>query len=192
MPSDFGDESGEKFCDWLMDIGQQAGEDAMQAAAHKLTIALKKTKGDITDEDVSPMWARLSLDELSQLEGFDNIKQILEAQLNESGVEHSFFIEEKTGKESLLFKHEDAGKVDRVFDELIEDVDKSLTRASAELAKSQEANKAQEKRVERDAEPLDKRVSRVRSSSAALESSHSKERSRDAGREDKFQEVKTK
>ena len=45
MPSDFGDESGEKFCDWLMDIGQQAGQEAMHAAARKLSVALKHTKG---------------------------------------------------------------------------------------------------------------------------------------------------
>ena len=47
MPSDFGDESGEKFCDWLMDIGQQAGQEAMHAAARKLSVALKHTKGDL-------------------------------------------------------------------------------------------------------------------------------------------------
>ena len=34
MPSDFGDESGEKFCDWLMDIGQQAGQEAMHAVSY--------------------------------------------------------------------------------------------------------------------------------------------------------------
>ena len=68
MPSDFGDESGEKFCDWLMDIGQQAGQEAMHAAARKLSVALKQTKGDLGVDEAEPKWARLNLDELSNME----------------------------------------------------------------------------------------------------------------------------
>lgn len=192
MPSDFGDESGEKFCDWLMDIGQQAGQEAMHAAAHKLSVALKRAKGDLDVDDAEPKWARLNLDELSKMEGYDSIKQILAKQLDDSGVDYSFFIDEKTGKESLLFKHEDASKVDRVFDELIEDVDKSLERADAQLSRDKELTKTQAKETSRDSEPLEKRSARVRASSAALEAERSQGRGRDIGREDKFQEVKTK
>ena len=192
MPSDFGDESGEKFCDWLMDIGQQAGQEAMHAAAHKLSVALKRAKGDLDVDDAEPKWARLNLDELSKMEGYDSIKQILAKQLDDSGVDHSFFIDEKTGKESLLFKHEDASKVDRVFDELIEDVDRSLKRADAQLSRDKEPTKTQAKEAGRDSEPLEKRSARVRASSAALEAERGQGHGRDIGREDKFQEVKTK
>lgn len=192
MPSDFGDESGEKFCDWLMDIGQQAGQEAMHAGAHKLSVALKHTKGDLGVDDDEPKWARLNLDELSKMEGYGSIKQILTKQLDDSGVGHSFFVDEKTGKESLLFKHEDASKVDRVFDELIEDVDKSLERADAQLSRSKEPTKTQTKETSRDSEPLEKRSARVRASSAVLEAERGQGRGRDIGREDKFQEVKTK
>lgn len=192
MPSDFGDESGEKFCDWLMDIGQQAGQEAMHAAAHKLSVALKRTKGDLGVDDAEPKWARLNLDELSKIEGYDSIKQILGKQLEDAGVEHSFFVDDKTGQESLLFKHEDASKVDRVFDELIDDVDKSLERVNEELSKGRQPAKNKEKETSRDSEPLEKRSARVRASSAALEAERSQGRGRDIGREDKFQEVKTK
>ena len=192
MPSDFGDESGEKFCDWLMDIGQQAGQEAMHAAAHKLSVALKRTKGDLGVDDAEPKWARLNLDELSKMEGYDSIKQILGNQLEDAGIEHSFFADGKTGQESLLFKHEDASKVDRVFDELIEDVDKSLERADAQLSQDMESVKSKTKETSRDSEPLEKRSARVRASSAALEAERGQGRGRDVGREDKFQEVKTK
>ena len=145
MPSDFGDESGEKFCDWLMDIGQQAGQEAMHAAARKLSVALKHTKGDLGVDEAEPKWARLNLDELSKMEGYDSIKQILDKQLEDAGVEHSFFVDDRTGQESLLFKHEDASKVDRVFDELIEDVDRSLERADTQLSRGEEPAKTQTK-----------------------------------------------
>lgn len=192
MPSDFGDESGEKFCDWLMDIGQQAGQEAMHAAARKLSVALKHTKGDLGVDEAEPKWARLNLDELSKMEGYDSIKQILDNQLEDAGVEHSFFVDDRTGQESLLFKHEDASKVDRVFDELIEDVDRSLERADTQLSRGEEPAKTQTKETSRDSEPLEKRSARVRASSAALEAGRSQGRGRDIGREDKFQEVKTK
>lgn len=192
MPSDFGDESGEKFCDWLMDIGQQAGQEAMHAAARKLSVALKHTKGDLGVDNTEPKWARLNLDELSKMEGYDSIKQILDKQLEDAGVEHSFFADAKTGQESLLFKHEDASKVDRVFDELIDDVDRSLERADQQLSQGKEPVKTKTKETNRDSEPLEKRSARVRASSAALEAERGQGRGRDIGREDKFQEVKTK
>ena len=141
---------------------------------------------------LSLKWARLNLDELSKIEGYDSIKQILGKQLEDAGVEHSFFVDDKTGQESLLFKHEDASKVDRVFDELIDDVDKSLERADAQLSRGEEPAKTQTKETSRDSEPLEKRSARVRASSAALEAERSQGRGRDIGREDKFQEVKTK
>ena len=36
MPSDFGDESGERLVDWLEYIGQSAGDNVMCASAEKL------------------------------------------------------------------------------------------------------------------------------------------------------------
>lgn len=190
MPSDFGDESGEKFCDWLLQIGQDAGRDAMQSAAKRLSVALKKTKGGLGEEGTQerPEWARLKLDELTELEGYDTIKQIIDENLNEVGIDHEFFHDEKTGAEALVFRVEDAGKVARVFDELIDDVDKSLDAADSRLDHSRE--KQAEHDVDRDAESLEKRVARVRQASEALDSGRKK--TREVGREDKFQEVKTK
>lgn len=193
MPSDFGDESGEKFCDWLMKIGQDAGQDAMHAAARKLSIALKKTKGDTAPEYVEKVeWARLNMVELETIEGYDSIKQILQKALTKADIDHSFMTDKQTGHESLLFRVEDAGKVDRVFDELIGDVETSLRRADAELSKGDEPDKAKAKETSRDDEPLDARATRVRESAKALEGSHDRSRERASEREDKFAEVRAK
>ncbi len=193
MPSDFGDESGEKFCDWLMKIGQDAGQDAMHAAAKKLSIALRKTKGDTAAEYVEKVeWARLNMVELETIEGYDSIKQILQKALTEADIDHSFMTDKQTGHESLLFRVEDAGKVDRVFDKLISDVATSLRRADEQLSKGDEPVKTKVTETNRDEEPLDRRVSRVRESAKALEGSHDRSRGRASGREDKFAEVRTK
>lgn len=169
-----------------------AGRDAWFGAAVRADLQRARRAIDLDVDDAEPKWARLNLDELSKMEGYDSIKKILAKQLDDSGVDHSFFIDEKTGKESLLFKHEDASKVDRVFDELIEDVDKSLERADAQLSRDKELTKTQAKEAGRDSEPLEKRSARVRASSAALEAERGQGHGRDIGREDKFQEVKTK
>ena len=104
MASDFGDESGEQLFDWMLRVGQDAGEDAMRKTASKLVSALKKTKGDIVgdgeaiSESEKPEWARLSLDELSSVEGYETIREILHSRLQEAGVEHGIHHDEKTGR----------------------------------------------------------------------------------------------
>lgn len=39
MPSDFGDESGEKLFDWMLRLGQEAGQAAMTHSAARVSKA---------------------------------------------------------------------------------------------------------------------------------------------------------
>lgn len=192
MPSDFGDESGEKLFDWMLDIGQMAGQDAMHAAARKLTVALKHVKGDLDAGEGSPEWASLNLDELTQVENYDNIRQILDKHLDDAGVEHRFFTDQRSEKQSLLFRHEDAGKVDRVFEELIDDAQASLEKADQTLSKGSERAETKTKETSRDSEPLEKRAARTRVSAAALEAGRGRGKSRTPDRADRAQELRTK
>ena len=211
MASDFGDESGEQLFDWMLRVGQDAGEDAMRKTASKLVNALKKTRGDIvgdgeaTSESEKPEWARLSLDELNSVEGYETIREILHSRLQEAGVEHGIHHDEKTGRDSLLFPIDDAAKVSDVFDGLIDDAQETCERASDRLAQQREADKENDQEAvgkrdgkdarqasERDGEPLDARCERVRASSAALEHERGRDKGRETGKEAKFREVRTK
>ena len=80
MPSDFGDESGEKLVDWMMQVGQDMGDAAMQASANKLSEAFRNVRGDIGSTSVTALsdngsqaqgreWARLDMHEFVELAG---------------------------------------------------------------------------------------------------------------------------
>lgn len=47
MPSDFGDESGEKLFDWMVRVGQEAGQAAMSHGAARVSMAFRNSVGEI-------------------------------------------------------------------------------------------------------------------------------------------------
>ena len=50
MPSDFGDESGEKLFDWMVRVGQEAGQAAMSHGAARVSMAFRNSVGEIGRE----------------------------------------------------------------------------------------------------------------------------------------------
>lgn len=46
MTNDFGDDSGEKLVDWMIRIGQDAGEAAMMASGERLASAFRRARGE--------------------------------------------------------------------------------------------------------------------------------------------------
>lgn len=50
MPSDFGDESGEKLFDWMVRVGQEAGQAAMSHGAARVSMAFRNSVGEIDRE----------------------------------------------------------------------------------------------------------------------------------------------
>ena len=44
MPSDFGDESGEKLFDWMLRLGQEAGQAAMTHSAARVSMAFRSRR----------------------------------------------------------------------------------------------------------------------------------------------------
>ena len=48
MPSDFGDESGEKLFDWMLRVGQEAGQAAMSHGAARVSMAFRNSVGEIS------------------------------------------------------------------------------------------------------------------------------------------------
>lgn len=144
MASDFGDEAGEKLFDWMLRIGQEAGENAMTNSAKRLKEALRsardKTQGtDRTGED----WAKLNMEEFKALPEYETIKDVIAQKLDAAGVEHSFY-ENKAGESWLLFRVANAQDVSRVFGELEEQADQALDKAKA----SPEMEKVRRERLE--------------------------------------------
>ena len=169
MASDFGDESGQQLTDWLLRIGQDGGQKAMERAADRFATALKHAKdgrSEVKPEDVGKdgkEWAKLDLAEFTKIDGFEDLQQIMSDKLKSSGVEHLFFDDHINGKNYLLFKVEDAARLAESFDELIKETKGAYERAS-------EAREgAQEKRHGKDGRPLEERAEEARKASDSLD-----------------------
>ncbi|WP_283171486.1 hypothetical protein [Curtanaerobium respiraculi] len=122
MASDFGDESGEKLFDWLLRIGQDAGEQAMLQSADKLANAFRKAREGIDGEakaaatsDVRE-WAKLDMKNFAELPQYKSLKEIISGELASRGIEHVFA--EEAGSDFLVFKAKDVHEIADVFHQL--------------------------------------------------------------------------
>lgn len=176
MPSDYGDEAGEKLFDYLLRLGQDAGEYAMAETANRLSEAFRKARNGIPASveghaqgavnAESPKWAKLSMKEFEALPQYDSIKDIIAAGLDKGGIEHDFYSDKK-GVEYLLFKVEDAPEVSDVF----ENLEQNTQKAFEEAMKARGVTREQI----RDMEPLSKKVEAARSAAKALDGNETRE-----------------
>lgn len=170
MATDFGDESGEKLFDWMLKIGQDAGEQAMLASAERLKNAFKNARGEISGssekgpEEIAE-WAKLSMEQFAELPEYESIKEIIDEKLNQQSIEHNFFND--GGKEYLLFRVEDAPDVSRTFEDLEEQTDIACDKALESRGKTREQV--------RDSQPLEQRAAEAREGAKAVEAARGKE-----------------
>ncbi len=191
MPSDFGDESGEKLFDWMMDIGQEAGKEAMAGSAARMAMALRNAAGDAARKgvepgkgeaaDAVPEWAKLNLRELKELPEFDTVKDAIAAKLDREALAHEFY--EEGGKSFLVFKVDEAPEVARCFNELADEAGRAYKQAERELARDQargNPGKARDasatKMAEADKEPLADRVEAFKRSAELAEQARGRAR----------------
>lgn len=173
MPSDFGDESGEKLFDWMLKVGQDASEAALLSSAEKLKSAFKNARGEVGQaaslegQEQSVQWAKLRLAEFEALPEYETVKEAIDSKLSSQKIEHDFFTDQK-GHDFLLFRVEDAPDVSRAFQDLEEQTDRAADRALKERGKTREDA--------RDAEPLDERAASARKNSKALDEAREPER----------------
>lgn len=164
MASDYGDESGEKMLDNFTRFGERMGEEAMRNRADRLHEAFEHAKSCASEKGTPwnepSEWAKLDMREFREIEGYDEIKQIIESKMRACGVETAWFEDKENSKEYLLFRIADAQDVWRGFDELAKETEGAKERA-AENLKRDVARK-------RDERPLDERAEQARQASEQL------------------------
>lgn len=146
MASDFGDDSGEKMLDNFNRFAERMGEEAMRRRAEKFIQACEHAKsasakgGNGSDEPTE--WAKLDMREFQDIEGYDELKPIIDGKLDAHGADHTWFTDPKTGKEYLLFRIRDAREVWNSFDELSKESVEAEKRASQHLKREVEKTRA--------------------------------------------------
>lgn len=201
MASDFGDEAGQELYDWMIRIGQDAGGKAMSDAAGKLVQALRNARSGLGSEAETadaerPEWAKLDMAEFKELPEYESVQAAMSAKLDSAGLAHSFIDDQSNGKTYLLFRMEDAERLDGCLGELIEQAEAAERRASEEIAREAERQARESERDDErdqddpDKEPLEKQAEYARAASEQLERERSGGRA--AEREPRFQENRSK
>ncbi len=187
MPSDFGDESGEKLFDWMLRLGQEAGQAAMAHSAARVSMAFRNAVGEIGHGQSAAAgieraseateWAKLNLHEFKGLPEFETIKEIIDANLDREALSHEFFSEGE--KSYLIFRVGDAPEVARCFDELAQETTQAAKKAEQQLSREKgHASGARDLEVlkEPDKEPLQDRVEAFKKSAEPVERAHGRSR----------------
>ena len=187
MPSDFGDESGEKLFDWMLRLGQEAGQAAMAHSAARVSMAFRNAVGEIGHGQSAAAgieraseateWAKRTLHEFKGLPEFETIKEIIDANLDREALSHEFFSEGE--KSYLIFRVGDAPEVARCFDELAQETTQAAKKAEQQLSREKgHASGARDLEVlkEPDKEPLQDRVEAFKKSAELVERAHGRSR----------------
>mgnify|MGYP007081923260 FL=1 len=158
MATDFGDESGEKLFDWMLRVGQEAGQEALAKSAKGLAEAIRSTCASIEKSEGSgdaaaktTEWAKLSMREFEDLPEYETLADMISSQLKKEGVEHAFANER--GKRFLVFKANEAPSVAQAFRRIEESIPEACERAKGALAKG---------------EPLKERAARARAAAEQI------------------------
>lgn len=186
MAGDFGDESGEKLFDFMVRFGERMGEDAMRRHAHKLQAAFENARSGTRVEprgaDAAVEWAKLDMHEFQEIEGYDEVKGVVETRLRANGVEPAWFQDQAAGKEYLLFRIAEAQQVWDSLDELSRETEGAESRASEQLKKDLDEK--------RDSRPLEEKAKEAREAADALEREAGRSRQRVRG--PRFQEARSR
>ena len=141
MASDYGDDAGSKMIDDFMRFGERMGERAMYARAAQMQRAFQNATRTAREaageearpEEAPPEWAKLDMHEFQGIEGYDEIKGVIEDRLAAHGVGSTWFPAPETGKEYLLFRIADAREVWQSFDELSRETDDAAAKAAEKI-----------------------------------------------------------
>lgn len=186
MAGDFGDESGEKLFDFMVRFGERMGEDAMRRHVGKLQTAFENARSGTRVEprgaDAAVEWAKLDMHEFQGIEGYDEVKGVVETKLRANGVEPAWFQDQAAGKEYLLFRVAEAQQVWDSLDELARETEGAESRASEQLKKDLDEK--------RDSRPLEEKAKEAREAADALEREAGRSRQRVCG--PRFQEARSR
>ena len=95
----------------MVRFGERMGEDAMHRHANKLQTAFENAKSgtqvEPRDTDAAVEWAKLDMHEFQGIEGYDEIKGIIETKLKANGVDPAWFQDQAARKEYLTTRSEE-------------------------------------------------------------------------------------
>lgn len=146
MADDFGDDAGDKILDWSIRIMVEHGRQHAFESSSRLAGALRNAQGRILEDGGTQMpeaveregWAKLDLHEFTGIDGWDELKGIMDKDLAARGIVHEWFADGANGKQYLLFRTAEAKELSDAFGTLADRVEKAHEQAVRAMERARE------------------------------------------------------
>lgn len=145
MADDFGDDAGDKLLEWSIRIMIERGRLHARESSAGLAHALRDAQERVAPDCGAPQgeerngWAKLDVRDLASVEGWDDVRGAIDAELDARGIAHEWFEDGRTGGRRLLFRTGDARGLADSLGSLAEKVEAAHERAVRAVGRAREA-----------------------------------------------------
>lgn len=145
MADDFGDDAGGKLLDWsiriMIERGRLRARESSEGLAHALREAQARAApgGPAREEAESGGWAKLDVRDLARIDGWEEVRGAIDAELDGRGLAHEWFEDGPSGERRLLFRTGDARELADSLGRLAEKAEEACSRAERAVERAREA-----------------------------------------------------
>lgn len=147
MADDFGDDAGDKLLEWSIRIMIERGRLHARESSAGLARALRDAQERVAPDSGGPQgeerngWAKLDVRDLASVEGWDDVRAAIDAELDARGIAHEWFEDGRTGERRLLFRTGDARGLADSLGSLAEKVEAAHEQAVRAVGRAREAER---------------------------------------------------
>lgn len=148
MADDFGDDAGDKLLEWSMRIMIERGRLHARESSAGLARALRDAQervapGGAPQGEERNGWAKLDVRDLASVEGWEDVRAAIDAELDARGIAHEWFEDGRTGERRLLFRTGDARGLADSLGSLADKVEAAHEQAVRAVGRAREAEEAE-------------------------------------------------
>ena len=148
MADDFGDDAGGKLLEWSMRIMIERGRLHARESSAGLARALRDAQervapGGAPQGEERNGWAKLDVRDLASVEGWEDVRAAIDAELDARGIAHEWFEDGRTGERRLLFRTGDARGLADSLGSLADKVEAAHVQAARAVGRARETEEAE-------------------------------------------------
>lgn len=148
MADDFGDDAGDKLLEWSIRIMIERGRLHARESSAGLARALRDAQervapGGAPQGEERNGWAKLDVRDLASVEGWEDVRAAIDAELDARGIAHEWFEDGRTGERRLLFRTGDARGLADSLGSLADKVEAAHEQAVRAVGRAREAEEAE-------------------------------------------------
>ena len=149
MADDFGDDAGDKLLEWSIRIMIERGRLHARESSAGLARALRDAQERVAPGGGAPQgeerngWAKLDVRDLASVEGWEDVRAAIDAELDARGIAHEWFEDGRTGERRLLFRTDDARGLADSLGSLADKVEAAHEQVARAVGRARETEEAE-------------------------------------------------